>query len=111
MTVSSLSPDRYGIDISVKILEPVMALTLRDGHKTVHVSEQLVGDTTGCIILKVTQDMSSFKDKTIYVRDAYTEVIDGFLRLVSDTVEPLPNVDIDVNTTNNLSLTKFVRKI
>ncbi|KAI8148901.1 hypothetical protein BJV82DRAFT_202113 [Fennellomyces sp. T-0311] len=106
--VDSLAPDQYGIDIAVKVLHPIVSVELNDGNKTIHVYEHLVGDATGCVIIKSEQDLAG----VVRITGGYTQVVDGYLRLVVEgDVESIPDNGITVLTKNNLSVTKFVRKV
>ncbi|KAI9244192.1 hypothetical protein BDA99DRAFT_311398 [Phascolomyces articulosus] len=55
VSVDSLAPDQYGIDIAVKVVHPIVSIELNDNGNKIHVYEHLVGDLTGCIILKSQQ--------------------------------------------------------
>lgn len=46
----------------------------------------------------------------IQVHNGYTQVVDGYLRLIADTTEPSSEAPFQVNTLNNLSLNKLVRR-
>ncbi|KAI9490297.1 hypothetical protein BDB00DRAFT_838566 [Zychaea mexicana] len=111
ITVDSLAPDQYGIDIAVKVVNAIVSVELNDGAKTVRVYEHLVGDATGCIILKSQQDLAG----VIRITGGYTQVVDGYLRLVAaegdKSIESIPDNSVSVLTQNNLSLTKLVRRV
>lgn len=107
-TISSLTPEQYGINLDVTVMHSIVSLQLNDGEKTIRVSEYLVGDTTGAIVLKTTQDLQA--GSRIQVHNGYTQVVDGYLRLIADTTEPSSEAPFQVNTLNNLSLNKLVRR-
>lgn len=46
----------------------------------------------------------------LQIHNGYTQVIDGYLRLIADTIEPSSEAPVQVNTSNNLSLNKLVRR-
>ncbi|KAG2217140.1 hypothetical protein INT45_004595 [Circinella minor] len=109
LTVHSLIPDQYGIDIVVKVVHPIVSVELDDNGKKVRVYEHLVGDATGCIILKSQQDLKG----VIRIKKGYTQIIDGYLRLVvtNENMESISDNNVNVLLQNNLSTIKFVRKI
>ncbi|CEP17376.1 hypothetical protein [Parasitella parasitica] len=61
LTVASLTPDQFRIDLKAKIIELVISLETRheQSGSPVHIYEYLVGDETGCVILNTKSGMYS----------------------------------------------------
>ncbi|CAO3616685.1 unnamed protein product [Cunninghamella echinulata] len=111
-SVSSLLPNQYGIHLRVKIIEWLVTVETTYNDKTVQVQEYLVGDHSGCVMLKtIAKDLDI--GKWISLNNAYTQLIDGSLRLVLSDQKDIAICDDSedqVNTSNNVSFKNYVIK-
>ncbi len=108
--VDSLKPRLRNVNVTIKVVnigEPRSVTSRRDG--LVHrVAEALVGDETGCVLLTLWDDqISAFNNgDVIEVKNGYTSLFRGFLRLSIGRRGATEKVDREigeVNTENNLS--------
>ncbi|KAG0169142.1 hypothetical protein DFQ28_003885 [Apophysomyces sp. BC1034] len=108
--VASLQPDQRGIDMVVKVVELLVSVEAIDNqsNNAICVSEYLVSDGTGCVILKTLSNLVT--GKSIRVTNAYTEIVDGYIRLVTSGEKEVTNDIPQVNMDNNISSVKFIRK-
>lgn len=107
--VDALKPRLRNVNATAKIVnigEPRSVTSRRDG--SVHrVGEALVGDETGCILLTLWNDqISAFNNgDVIKIKNGYTSLFRGFLRLNIGRRGAAEKVDKDigeVNKENNL---------
>lgn len=86
MKVDELKPNLRKVNVTVKVVgigQP-RSITFRKNYSVVHrVSEALVGDETGCILLNLWDEQVSVFNKgdVIEVKNGYTSLFRGFLRL------------------------------
>ena len=108
--VDALKPGLRNVNVTVKVVnigEPRSVTSRRD--ISVHrVAEALVGDETGCVLLTLWDDQISVLNNgdVIEVKNGYTSLFSGFLRLNIGRRGTAEKVDRDigeVNTENNLS--------
>ncbi len=108
--VDTLKPSLRNVNVTVKVVnigEPRSVTSRRD--ISVHrVAEALAGDETGCVLLTLWDDqISAFNNgDVIEVKNGYTSLFRGFLRLNigrQGTAEKVDREIGEVNTENNLS--------
>ncbi len=108
--VDTLKPRLRNVNVTAKIVnigEPRSVTSRRD--VSVHrVTEALVGDETGCVLLTLWDDKIGVFNNgdVIEVKNGYTSLVRGFLRLNIGRYGTAEKVDKDigeVNTENNLS--------
>lgn len=109
--VDALKPSLRKVNVTVKIVgigEP-RSITSRKDYSVVHrVSEALVGDETGCVLLNLWDEQVSVFNKgdVIEAKNGYTSLFRGFLRLNVGRRGTAENVDRkigEVYKDNNLS--------
>ncbi|KAF7729354.1 hypothetical protein EC973_004610 [Apophysomyces ossiformis] len=107
--VASLHPDQWGVELVVKVVELLVSVETSDelSGGSICVSEYVVGDETGCIIIKTTSGLNI--GKSVRIKNGYTEVLDGYMRLVATDVEEAKDA-VEAMMDNNVSSIKFVRK-
>ncbi len=108
--VDVLKPSLRNVHLTVKIvnIRAPRSVTSRRDFSVHRVAEALVGDETGCAVLNLWDDhIGAFADgDVIEVRNGYTSLFRGFLRLNIGRQGSAEKVDKDigeVNTENNLS--------
>ncbi len=108
--VDTLKPSLRNVNVTVKVVnigEPRSVTSRRD--ISVHrVAEALAGDETGCVLLTLWDNqISAFNNgDVIEVKNGYTSLFRGFLRLNigrQGTAEKVDREIGEVNTENNLS--------
>ncbi len=108
--VDTLKPRLRNVNVTAKVVnigEP-RSVTSRRDYSVHKVTEALVGDETGCILLTLWDDqISAFNSSdVIEVKNGYTLLFRGFLRLNIGrygTAEKADKKIGEVNTENNLS--------
>lgn len=108
--VDSLKRILRNVNVTVKVVdvgEP-RSITSRRDYSVHRVAEMLVGDETGCLLLTLWGDKVSVFNNgdVIEVRNGYTSLFRGFLRLKigrRGTAEKVDRAIGEVNTENNLS--------
>ncbi len=105
-----MKPSLRNVNLTVKIVNigAPRSVTSRRDFSVHKVAEALVGDETGCAVLNLWDDkIGAFADgDVIEVRNGYTSLFRGFLRLNIGRQGSAEKVDRkigDVNTKNNLS--------
>jgi len=108
--VDVLKPSLRNVNLRMKIVNigAPRSVTSRRDVSVHRVAEALVGDETGCAVLNLWDDqIGAFADgDVIEVRNGYTSLFRGFLRLNIGRQGSAEKVDKDigeVNTENNLS--------
>ncbi|RLI34543.1 hypothetical protein DRO55_06375 [Candidatus Bathyarchaeota archaeon] len=114
--VGSLKPNLANINIIVKVMnvsQPRVITSRRSGreHK---IAEALVGDETGAVLLTLWDDQIKKVETndTIEIRNGYTTLFKGSLRLnagKAGTLEKAEKEIKEVNTKNNLSRTTYIQ--
>lgn len=114
--VDALKPRRRNVNVIVKIVSKGEAreITSRRDNTVHSIAEALVGDETGCVLLTLwDQQIGKFNEKDVVeIRNGYTSIFKGFLRLnigrrgVAEKVEKEIG---EVNRENNLSETRHER--
>lgn len=110
MKVNELKPSLRDVNINVKILgigEP-RQITSRKSQNVHSIAEVLVGDETGCVVLNLWDDhITTFqKGDVIQIKNGYTTLFKGFLRLNigrRGTAEKTDKIIEDVDADNNIS--------
>ncbi len=110
LKVDALKPSLRNVNVAVKVVnigEP-RSVTFRRDVSVHRVAEALVGDETGCVVLTLWDDQIGVfnNDDVIEVKNGYTSLFRGFLRLNIGRRGTADKVDKDVgevNTENNLS--------
>jgi replication factor A1 len=106
--VDVLKPSLRNVNLRVKIVNigAPRSVTSRRDVSVHRVAEALVGDETGCAVLNLWDDQIGAYGDVIEVRNGYTSLFRGFLRLNIGRQGSAEKVDKDigeVNTDNNLS--------
>ncbi|KAL7309777.1 Small subunit processome complex component [Mucor circinelloides] len=112
LNIASLNPDQFRIDLRVKVIELVVSLKTKHEQSDViiHIYEYLVGDDTGCIVLNTKSELQI--DSVYDIEHAYTETVEGYLRLYATDIELSSSNQLDgINTQNNRSAILFARKL
>ncbi|CAG8766353.1 30395_t:CDS:2 [Racocetra persica] len=131
MEVATLSPDQHQVNLRVKVIAQIMFGEVDDGNKStlskIKVAEFLVGDSSGCIIVKAINDqISHLQPQTcVLIHNARVEMYRGFMRIVVDQntdaeIKPFGEAsddkatnangkadDIQPNLEKNCSLTEY----
>ncbi len=108
--VGTLKSNLTNLNVMVKVLsirEPRVIFSRRDRSEH-RVTEAFVGDETGCILLTLWGDQIDAinKDEVYEIKNGYTNIFQGSLRLNMGKYGTAEKVDVDieeVNTKNNLS--------
>ncbi|MFQ6064089.1 MAG: hypothetical protein ACE5L6_01300 [Candidatus Bathyarchaeia archaeon] len=108
--VGTLKSNLANLNVMVKVLsirEPRVIFSRRDRSEH-RVTEALVGDETGCVLLTLWDDQidSINKDEVYEIKNGYTSIFRDSLRLNMGKYGTAEKVDMDieeVNTKNNLS--------
>lgn len=110
MKVDTLKPSLRRVNVAVKVvgIGEARQVTSRSNSSVHSVAEALVGDETGCVILNLWDDQISIfgKGNVIQIKNGYTSLFRGFLRLNigrRGTIEKVDRKIGQVNTDNNLS--------
>lgn len=114
--VSDLSPASVGFNVIVKVgtIKPIMNRLNLDGTR-LRISEAVVGDKTGSIILSLRNDQIALV-KTgdgLILRNAKIDMVNnGYMRVAIDrwgVIEKVTaeQVDFDINTKENLSEVEY----
>ena len=109
MKVGELKPNLNGVDVKVKVVsvsEPREVTSRRDGK--VHTLQEVkVADESGAVTLTLwNADVGTLREgEVVEIRNAYTTVVRGSLRLNVGRRTTIEHVDGDVeaNTENDLS--------
>ncbi|RIA94499.1 hypothetical protein C1645_817993 [Glomus cerebriforme] len=117
--VVELKPDQHQVNLKVKVIAQIIIGEV-DDYSTwskIKVAEILIGDSTGCIIMKAMNDqINLLKANTIVsIHNARVEMYRGFMRIVVDqntSAEIIPIEDSNENINNvnlerNLSLIEY----
>ncbi|KAI7862994.1 hypothetical protein BDF14DRAFT_1442549 [Spinellus fusiger] len=109
--LSTLVPECYGVYSIVKVLELLATIeTLHEPSNTVvHVSEYLVGDSTGTLVFQTSTKWEP--EDVIQFTNASTQLMEGYLRVVGSAVKCNTTDTFLVSIENNFSLVKYVRKV
>jgi len=108
--VDALKPSLRNVNVTLRVVgigEP-RSVTSRRDYSVHRVAEALVGDETGCVLLNVWDDQISVfnKGNVIEIKNGYTSLFRGFLRLNIGRRGAVEKVDKEigeVNKENNLS--------
>jgi len=108
--VGTLKSNLTNLNIMVKVLsirEPRVIFSRRDRSEH-RVTEALVGDETGCVLLTLWDDQIDIikKDEVYEIKNGYTNLFQDSLRLNMGKYGTAKKLDTDiekVNTENNLS--------
>jgi len=108
--VKALKPDLRKVNLIVRVVkvwDPRVVYSRRDRSEH-RVAEALVGDETGCVLLNLWDDqIDTFStDEVFKIRNGYTKLFRGFLRLNLGRYGEAKKVDREVgevDTENNLS--------
>ncbi|SAL99137.1 hypothetical protein [Absidia glauca] len=112
-TINTLEPSQHGIQLFVKVLDWLVTIENEKNDVSLPMSEYLVGDKSGCIMFKVpVKGLQA--GSWISVKNGYTQVVAGSLRLVVDTPDDIESTDSinsePVDTSNNLSFNEYLVK-
>ncbi|CAG8473093.1 24811_t:CDS:2 [Cetraspora pellucida] len=131
MEVAKLLPDQHQVNLRVKVLAQIMSGEVDDGNEStlskIKVAEFLVGDSSGCIIVKAINDQISLlqPQTCVLIHNARVEMYRGFMRIVIDQntnaeIKPFGEAsddqvtqassrgdDIQPNLEKNYSLTEY----
>ncbi len=110
LKIRDLKPDDSQLTLYFKVLEKQTERTIfsRKDKKTHRLAEFLVGDDTGVVILVAWDDTIDKLQpgKTYKLVNAYSEIRDGYLRVVIGHHSKVDEVNLDlgeINTYNNMS--------
>ncbi len=110
MKVNELKPSLRNVNVTVKVIGigKSKQITSRKNRSVHSVSEALMGDETGCVVLNLWDDQTKVfdKDDVVQIKDGYTSLFRGFMRLNigrRGTVEKVDEEIGEVDTSNNLS--------
>ncbi|OAD07981.1 hypothetical protein MUCCIDRAFT_182304 [Mucor lusitanicus CBS 277.49] len=112
LTISHLNPDQFRIDLQVQVVELIVSLETKHEQSgaTIHIYEYLVGDETGCIVLNTKSELQI--DSVYDIKHAYTETVEGYLRLYATDIELSSAKQLNaINTQNNRSAILLARKL
>ncbi|MGC1120648.1 MAG: single-stranded DNA-binding protein [Candidatus Methanofastidiosia archaeon] len=116
MKVADLNPGSRNVNLKVKVLEkgaPREVVSRKDGA-THRVSDVLVGDSTGCIILSVwNENIDTVQEgKSYSIQNGYITVFKDSMRLSLGRLGHMEEIsdDIEPNTENNVSDKKVERR-
>ena len=108
--VDTLKPRARNVNVRVKVVSKsrVRNVTSRRDFTVHRVVDALVGDGTGCVLLTLWDDkIDEFSPDDVFeIRNGYTSLFRGFLRLNTGKYGEAEKVDREVgevNTENNLS--------
>ena len=108
--VDALGPSLRKVNVTLKVvgIGKPRSVTSRRDYSVHRVAEALVGDETRCVLLNVWDDQISVFNKgdVIEIKNGYTSLFRGFLRMNigrCGTVEKVDKEIGEVNTENNLS--------
>jgi len=108
--VDTLKPRLKNVNVTAKVVDvgEARSVTSRRDHSVHRVTEALVGDETGCVLLTLWDDqISAFNNGDVFeVKNGYTSLFRGFLRLNIGRYGSAEKVNREigeVNTENNLS--------
>jgi replication factor A1 len=115
--VDELTPQSRNVNITIKVisLNPIRDVTSRRDGSSHRVTEALVGDETGAVLLTLWDDtIDDVSEDTVYdVQNGYVNLFRGSMRLNTGRYGSLsPSEDIieEVNEENNLSDRQFERQ-
>lgn len=110
LKVDALKPSLRNVNVTVKVIGigGSKQITSRKNRSVHSVSEALVGDETGCVVLNLWDEQIKVfnRDDVVQIKDGYTSLFRGFMRLNigrRGTVEKVDEEIGEVNTNNNLS--------
>lgn len=116
MKVSDLNPGSRNVNLKVQVIEkgaPREVVSRRDGA-THRVSDVLVGDPTGCIILSVwNEGIDTIQEgKSYSIQNGYITVFKDSMRLSLGRLGQMEEIteEIEPNTDNNISDRKVERR-
>ncbi|EFA75139.1 hypothetical protein PPL_11213 [Heterostelium album PN500] len=113
--VEHLKPMTSGHNLVLKVLSSKVVID-RNKDRKEFISEAVVGDETGTIILTVKNEQNDVVQpgNTIILRNGTIRVFNGFMRLyvnVWGNIKPAPEpADFTVNTANDLSAIEYELK-
>ncbi|CAG8671799.1 1483_t:CDS:2 [Dentiscutata heterogama] len=87
--VVNLQPEQHQVNLRVKVIAQIMFGEVDEGESTlskIKVAEFLVGDSSGCIIVKaINEQISLLQPQTcVLIHNARVEMYRGFMRIVVD---------------------------
>ncbi|RGB24349.1 hypothetical protein C1646_505158 [Rhizophagus diaphanus] len=110
--VADLKPDQHQVNLKVKVIAQIIIGEV-DDYPTwtkIKVAEILIGDSTGCIIMKAMNDQINLlqPNNTVNIHNARVEMYRGFMRIVVDqnTSAEITIEDNNENSFNNINLEK-----
>ncbi|GAN08734.1 hypothetical protein MAM1_0220d08250 [Mucor ambiguus] len=112
LTIAHLNPDQFRIDIRVQVVELIVSLETKheQSGNIIHIYEYLVGDETGCIVMNTKSELEI--DSVYDIKHAYTQTVEGYLRLYTTDIELSSTKQMDsINTQNNRSAILLARKL
>ncbi|KAL9547167.1 hypothetical protein MBANPS3_006310 [Mucor bainieri] len=112
LTIAHLNPDQFRIDVRVQVVELIVSLETKHEQSgaVIHIYEYLVGDETGCIVLNTKSELQI--DSVYDIKHAYTETVEGYLRLYATDIELASTECMDgIDTQNNRSAILLARRL
>ncbi|KAK4513739.1 uncharacterized protein ATC70_005745 [Mucor velutinosus] len=112
LTIAHLNPDQFRIELRIQVIELIVSLETKHEQSgaIIHIYEYIVGDETGCIVLNTKSELQI--DSVYDIKHAYTETVEGYLRLYATDIEPSSSKQLDgINTQNNRSAILLARKL
>jgi len=113
-TVSELVPHMSEVNITVKVMSKsdVREVSSRFDDSILKVTDALVGDSTGCILMTLWNDEIDKvnENETISIKNGKTSLFNGSMRLKAGkygTIEPAKRTITEVKKDNNLSDRQF----
>ncbi|KAI8329227.1 hypothetical protein BC941DRAFT_518869 [Chlamydoabsidia padenii] len=112
-SINTVKPNQHGIHLCLKVLDWLVTMESVKNGVPIQMSEYLVGDQSGCIVLKV--PIKGLESGTwINIKNGYTQVVAGSIRLVvdldSDIEMATGDKDDSINMSNNLSFIEYLVK-
>jgi len=112
--IGSLDPESKGVNLHAKVVDvkPVLDKTRIDGSR-INISEALIGDSTGVILLTCRNEQVSVinKGSSITVRNGKIDMFKNHMRLIVDQwglIEAATTpITETINNDNNLSNTEY----
>ncbi|KYR02371.1 hypothetical protein DLAC_01208 [Tieghemostelium lacteum] len=114
--VDALKPSTSGHNLVLKVMSTKVVLDRNGNDKKEMISEAVVGDETGTVILTVKNEQNDVVQpgNTVVIRNGIIKVFNGFMRLYVNIwgnikMAPQP-ADFTVNTENDLSAVEYELK-
>ncbi|ORX49465.1 hypothetical protein DM01DRAFT_1338138 [Hesseltinella vesiculosa] len=110
--ISQLRPNQHNVHLQVKVIDWMVSVDATvEGTKQV-VSEYLVADHSGCVMLRVTSPTRYHKDNWLEITGMHTQVMESSIRLVVEKPDQIillasAPTDAAVNTNNNISFIEY----